>query len=235
MRIEILHRSLAVLFAATLLLPIAGAAQEEEEELTLAVRVEKRTSDEFVRTVKDPEVRSRVAAQSCSAANTTKAEEARRAGAIRAQVATDRARGIHPTTGQSDRMRTRSLAAELIGWDVNYDQVIEITEEIRDKLTNHNLQVACTTARDPYCSGRNAYVVDYSRPIHLCPSYFKSSAEERIRTIIHETAHLAGIGEEGGESYCGLFDCQINCGGFYAADSWAHFIHCASGRPADNP
>ena len=51
--------------------------------------------------------------------------------------------------------------------------------------------------------------------------------------MFHKAAHMAGIGESHGESYCGWFyDCASSCGGFDVADSWGHFVHCAVGQPA---
>ena len=56
-----------------------------------------------------------------------------------------------------------------------------------------------------------------------------------MRTLIHEAAHLAGIGQPSGESYCVDFDCDSSCGDANSADSWAHFIHCLGGGTADVP
>ncbi len=76
-----------------------------------------------------------------------------------------------------------------------------------------------------------AYVVGNRPPIHLCSAFFRSSPEQRVRTLVHEAAHLAGIGEVDGESYCVTFDCESGCGpGFEAGDSWSHYVHCLSNQ-----
>ena len=62
-----------------------------------------------------------------------------------------------------------------------------------------------------------------------------------VRTIIHESAHTAGISESGGsESYCTHITCDSGCGdgggpgkGTYVADNWSAFVHCVSGQPRD--
>lgn len=182
-----------------------------------------------------PKVRSRVAAQACTPAQEEVIETARRAAAIRSQLATDRTRGIHPTTGERDRREAEQAAYRLIDGDVDFDQVAEITESVRDRVSSPSLRAVCESSNDPNCTVRSAYVQDLHPPIHICPAFFDtSSAEQRIRTLIHESAHLVGVREQGdSESYCVLFDCDTNCGGFYAADSWAHFVHCVAGETPD--
>jgi hypothetical protein len=102
-------------------------------------------------------------------------------------------------------------------------------------VSSSELKVACETDKNPNCAVRTAYVENLSSPIHFCPAFFQTSTpEQRIRTLIHESAHLARIKEEGdSESYCVSFDCESNCGGFYVADGWAHYLHCLSGQKAD--
>ncbi len=183
-----------------------------------------------------PQVRSRVAAQACTTEQESTIEAARLAAAVRTQVAVDKIRGLHPSTGASDRREAESKAYELIDSDVNFDQVQEIAEGIRNRVSNAELPVVCESASNPSCTVRTAFVEDLKTPIHICPHFFEtSSAEQRIRTMVHESAHLGGIREEGeSESYCVLFDCSSNCGGFYAADSWAHYLHCMAGETPDD-
>lgn len=187
------------------------------------------------RSVPMPVVQTRVAAESCSPEQEAKIEAARRAAAIRSQVATDRARGLHPSTGEQDRRDAQRHASKLIDDDVDFDQVVEITESIRDRVSSASLRTVCEGKSNPNCAVRSAYVENLSPPIHVCPAFFETSSDEQnIRTLIHESAHLSRIREEGeSESYCVLFDCDTNCGGFYAADSWAHFVHCVAGETPD--
>ncbi len=182
------------------------------------------------------EVTTRVAAESCTREQEEVIETARRAAAIRSQVATDRARGLHPSTGDMDRLEVQQTAYRVIEPDLDFGQVVEISEKMRDRVSSMGLRAACSAKSDPNCAVRSAYVADLAPPIHVCPAFFDtSSAEQRVRTLIHESAHLVGIREKGdGESYCVLFDCDTSCGGFYAADSWAHFVHCAAGQTPDS-
>jgi hypothetical protein len=65
----------------------------------------------------------------------------------------------------------------------------------------------------------------------LCPAFFRdpTANEERVRTMIHEAAHLAGIGKADAESYYPVFDCDSK-GEFESADAWMHYVQCLSGQ-----
>lgn len=114
----------------------------------------------------------------------------------------------------------------------------------------------CSTAADKDCGSRAGYVrSDEKGIIHLCPKFFNqaatadaaSPAEQRVRTLVHESAHMAhpNISEPGGESYCVVFTCADSCGdgpidgrsGRHVpgrvADNWSQFAYCASGSPPD--
>lgn len=169
-------------------------------------------------------------------------ENARRAAAIRTQVALMRLRGTvppgppgRPDPGEAMRRRARDLARVMFEWDnPNMEQVEEIVDSMVTRLMNPQVMVA--GPNDPECGTRAAYVRGLRPPIILCPTFFGSSAEQQIRTMIHEAAHLARIGSATlGESYCVIFDCQTSCGGFDSADSWAQFVHCLSGQTPDQP
>lgn len=148
--------------------------------------------------------------------------------------------GLPPPPRRSDpaeewRLRARALARKIFNEDLNMDQVTEIVGRMRDRLSP-GLSVVTAPTNDPECGTREGYVRDNRVPVYLCPSFFSASSEQQIRTMIHEAAHLAGIGEaSAGESYCGIYDCETSCGGFNVADSWAHFVNCLSGQPADVP
>lgn len=168
-------------------------------------------------------------------------DEARLRAFVRCQIAYQKLAGIGPPSPpgrpdmtQEEQRRARNLARIIFGTDLNMDQVTEIVGNMRNFLTP-GLKAEAAAATDPNCASRAAYVVGHLQPIHLCPAFFSSTPEERARTMIHEAAHLAGIGEVAGESYCGVFDCNTSCGGFSVADSWAHFVHCLSGQTPDQP
>lgn len=123
-----------------------------------------------------------------------------------------------------------------------------------DGMTAH-----CSKDReDKHCGSRNGYVRSDERgTVHLCDGFFSDKAvsetatadEKRIRTLVHESAHLAhpDIREPGGESYCVLFTCEDSCGDgpvdpttnksvpARVADNWSQFVHCASRRVPDPP
>ena len=169
-------------------------------------------------------------------------ENARQAAAIRTQVALLRVRGIVPPgppgrtdPGQVMRRRARSLARVMFEWnDPNMNQIEEVVSSMVSHLTNPQVMVG--GRGDPECGSRAAYVRGFRTPIILCPTFFSDTPEQQIRTMIHESAHLARIASAGlGESYCVIFDCETSCGGFNSADSWAQFVHCLSGRTPDQP
>ena len=70
----------------------------------------------------------------------------------------------------------------------------------------------------------------------VCPAFFRDTPEQQTRTLLHEAAHLAGIGTaDNSETYDVDYDCGTSFGEFEAADSWAHYIHCLSGQTPDVP
>jgi Lysine-specific metallo-endopeptidase len=133
------------------------------------------------------------------------------------------------------RITARQLAERMFSWDnPNMEQVAEILGSMITRL-GPGMQWTAETVSGGHCQGRAAYVMGHRPPIHLCPAFFASSTEQQVRTLIHESAHLAGIGQPDGESYCAVFDCQTNCGGFESADSWAQYVHCLSHQRPDSP
>lgn len=132
-------------------------------------------------------------------------------------------------------MRARHLAQRMFVWeDPNMGQIGDILATMITHLSPRMRWVA-EPATDRFCRRNwDAYVVDSRPPVHLCPSFFRSGPEQQVRTLVHEAAHLARIGEVEGESYCMTFDCESACGaGFDAADSWSHYVHCLSNQRPD--
>ncbi len=185
-----------------------------------------------------------VAPRAPTAAEQRIIEAARGAAAVRTQVAHFRTAGIGPDTpdnrpdiaGYERRQQALHLATKMFDWDPpNMQQVGEIVSKMITYLApGANCQVA--GRGDPQCGTRSGYVAGHQLPIVLCPGFFKESAEQRVRTLMHEAAHVVGIGNaDVGESYCVVFDCEHGCGGFDSADSWAQYVHCLSGQSADKP
>lgn len=135
--------------------------------------------------------------------------------------------------GERKRQRTRQLAAQLFApGEVSPEQVDRALRAIVSNLRAPEVRVAA--AGDASCGTRAGYVAGLAPPVVLCPAFFSDSPEQRIRTMIHEAAHLSGIGDPStAEGYCPIYDCEGVCGGPESADAWAHFIHCLSGQAAD--
>ncbi len=175
-------------------------------------------------------------------------EEARSGAFIRCQIAHDITAGIGPpaptmpngkpgvdTAGPEGQMRAQHLASLMFDWpNPNMDQVTEIISKMRDRLSP-GIATAPAAKGDKECGSRAAYVVNHRPPIVLCDAFFTQSAEERLRTMVHEAAHLAGIGQHDPEGYCAVMDCSGPCpGAFDSADSWSQYATCLTGH-GDKP
>jgi hypothetical protein len=160
-------------------------------------------------------------------------DQARSAAAVRTQAAMFKARGVQ---GAVDFQDARRLAQIKFDWaDPNMDQVSEVLSGMGGGLITVDVKVA--GAGDPDCGARAGYVRDHRPPIVLCPGFFSDPGndEGRIRTMIHEMAHVKGVGKaDVGEQYFPVFDCTSK-GAFESADSWANYVHCLSGRTPDKP
>jgi hypothetical protein len=179
-----------------------------------------------------------------------KIEEARAAAYIRVQVAYHRIQGVAGSGGPpgarglsgediaavEERQRATRLAQVLLDWPDPDMGKVETTVSSMLTALRPGGAVKEAEATDTHCNTlRPGYVLGNQPPIVLCPAFFGDSAEERIRTMIHESAHVSGIGQPKGESYCVEFDCEHPCGDANSADSWAHYVNCLSGQPADVP
>jgi len=171
-------------------------------------------------------------------------EQARSAAFIRCILAHDITAGIGPpaptrpdgkqgtdTAATEGQMRARHLASLMFDWpNPNMDQVAEIVSQMRDRLSP-GISAVIAGKGDKYCGARAGYVIDHKPPIVLCDAFFHQSEEERVRTMVHEAAHLAGIGQSDPEGYCAVMDCSGPCpGAFDSADSWAQYVTCLTGH-----
>lgn len=157
----------------------------------------------------------------------------RRAAAIRTQVVYHHLTGVHPTLGEQQKRQAMRTARRLIRPTLQWEQTRDIVWEMVGEL-NSDDKIVCGPERDE-CSSWDAYVVGNRAPIHLCNSWFGLSDEQKKRTLIHEAAHAAGIGEPEREQYLPIWDCESGANDFHSADAWAHFIHCDSGQTPDEP
>ena len=163
----------------------------------------------------------------------TAISNARRAAAIRTQVVYHHLSGVHPTLGRRQQYEAIRTARKLIHPDLTLSQTTEIVGDMVSRLGN-DAQIVCGPERDE-CNSWNAYVVGNRLPIHLCNSWFNIGEEQQIRTLIHEAAHAAGIGEPESELYLPIWDCETGANNFHSADAWAHFVHCDSNQTPDQP
>lgn len=158
-------------------------------------------------------------------------DEARRAAAIRTQIARFKASGLQ---GIRQYYKARNLAQIKFDWaDPNMEQISDILGGMGAGLISIDVKAADTS--DPECGLREGYVRNHRAPIVLCPRFFKhsSNTEGRIRTMIHEMAHVKGIGKADiNEQYFPVFDCTSK-GEFESADSWANYVHCLSDQIPD--
>jgi hypothetical protein len=181
----------------------------------------------------------------CDPARQAQVDAARREASRRTGRALERTVGIgvpaidsHRDPTGDQQIAARNLARRIFAADPDMARVGSVLSSMRMRLSLPSLAVRCADPADRYCRARPAYVAGAHPPIYLCPLFFagpEASYEARVRTMIHEAAHLAGIGDAFSESYCGEFDCQLSCGDLTSADSWSHFVHCLSGGTPDVP
>lgn len=158
-------------------------------------------------------------------------DDARRAAAIRTQRALFRASGVE---GTEALMEAKALARIKFDWaDPNMEQISDVLRGMGGGVGTADIKVA--GPGDPECGTRAGYVRGFRQPIVLCAAFFAKGTtdESRIRTLIHEMAHLQRVGNaDGTESYFPIFDCE-SPGVFESADAWANYVHCLSGEKPD--
>jgi hypothetical protein len=165
-------------------------------------------------------------------------EDAREGAAARTLKAYRALTGLgspDPQQTAADWSQARVLAETLLG--VSGFDMDRVTTTIRDMM-NHlrpgSFQTIPAAADDEFCEAWPAYSVQGRPGITICPSFFeKHTDEQRIRILIHEAAHLTGIGSAFAEEYCSEYDCVNDCGDKNSADTWAQFVHCLSGATPD--
>ncbi|MDB5014951.1 MAG: hypothetical protein JWQ25_3153 [Daejeonella sp.] len=151
----------------------------------------------------------------------------------RVNLAYLRINGTSPGFSQAEELqRVRGLIAPDI---VNFDQIVEIVSSIMTRLgSDTSIEIGPEITQCTGDMGWVAYVTGNRLPIHLCNRFFRSTPEQQTRTLIHEAAHAAGIGEPTGETYFPIFDCSASqADNWLVADAWARYIHCVSGQTPD--
>jgi hypothetical protein len=179
-------------------------------------------------------------------------DRARQAGFQRCFAAFIQAGGIlpppppgRPDPNVSNRLRARNLARDIFNNpSPNIDDIADVLGDMKNRLASPNTPIDRAHFPDPRCGLRAAFVAGNRVPIVLCPSFFAGTDEERIRTMVHESAHLTGIGDPNGEAYYLKFNSlnedpsivvgkppSNNRADF--ADTWAKYVNSVTFQPTD--
>lgn len=188
-------------------------------------------------------------AQKCSASQVTTIRNAQKAAAGRVTStyfavqgigAPGRSPGMTPAQASAKR-RAKDLGQTMLLSDIEQFNTDKVLFDMKNALLSGNsLPVNCPTKKDTGCKVNAGFVKPGTYAVNLCPPFFSGSEEQRIRTLVHESAHLAKRFVNGEEAYCAIYDCKASCGGqgdaaWGMADNWGHFVHCVSGQTADQP
>ena len=141
--------------------------------------------------------------------------------------------GIEEPLVERWKQHARTLASRVFTDNPSLEKLGDVVKEMRRHLRGR-IATVCADVNEPFCSDHEAYVDKFQPPIHFCKKFFERPARQ-VETLVHEAAHLAGIGRASNEPYCLVFDCKGACGDSGTADSWAHFVHCLSGQSPQQP
>jgi hypothetical protein len=146
------------------------------------------------------------------------------------------------------RERARRIAIDIFDEpNPNLDDIGDGVAQMRDFLASPSMPLVRALVNEKECGFRDGFVSSSNRPpVTLCANFFAicTTDEQRIRTMIHEAAHLIGVGASRGELYYLKFNClnedpQIAFGSPMSrkridqADTWGKFVHCVSGQRPD--
>jgi hypothetical protein len=144
-----------------------------------------------------------------------------------------------------NRMRARSLAMAIFNNpNPDMDDIGDTLGDMKNRIAGPSTPIDRAHLPDPRVGDRTAFVVGNRVPIFLCPRFFAGADEQRIRTFVHESAHLTGIGDPNGEAYYLRFnarneDPQIVVGAPSRttradfADTWAKYVNAVTDQPED--
>lgn len=185
-------------------------------------------------------------AANCTASQTNSIRNAKMSAVARIQTAKFTLDAIGPAgpRGQTNQaVANRQRAAQdtsraIFGREADDLDFSRVLLQMTSRLNSPQTRYSCEAANAQGCRSNAGFVVSSDRnTIHLCPRFFTGSAEQRIRTLVHESAHQAGIYVQGSEGYCPIYDCRTPCGAgqseTYQADNWSQLVHCASGQRPD--
>lgn len=153
------------------------------------------------------------------------------------------ARRENPNT--ANQLRARSLAMNIFNnSNPDMEDIGSVLGDMKNRIASPSLPIERAHFPDPRCGNRAGFVVGNRIPVFLCPRFFGGSDEGRIRTFVHESAHLTGIGDPNGEAYYLVFnsrneDPQIVQGTPRSsnradtADTWAKYVNAVTNQLAD--
>ena len=161
------------------------------------------------------------------------------------QVASIGPPGIPRRVDPNERnlLRATALARDIFNnQNPDMDDIANVLGDMRNRLMSKSSDRAHLP--DTRIGGRDGFVVGNRLPIVLCPHFFATSDEQRIRTMVHESAHLTGIGDPDGEAYYLLYNSRNEPPGFLVgtpksvrredfADTWAKYVNAVTNQPAD--
>lgn len=146
---------------------------------------------------------------------------------------------------EENRRRARNLAMAIFNnANPDMDDIGSELGDMKNRIASPSLPTEHAHFPDPRCGFRSAFVVGNRIPVFLCPVFFGGNDEQRIRTLVHESAHLTGVGDPDGEAYYLLYnsrneDPQIVVGTPRSnnradfADTWAKYVNAVTRQPAD--
>ncbi len=177
-------------------------------------------------------------------------ERARLAGFQRTFAAFMQVASIGPPgiPGRVDPNERNLLRATALARDIFNNQNPDMTDiaqvlgDMRNRLMSRSFERAHLP--DKRIDGRDGFVAGNRLPIFLCPHFFATSDEQRIRTMVHESAHLTGIGDPDGEAYYLRYNRRneppnITVGTPRSArredfaDTWAKYVNAVTNQPVD--
>ena len=187
------------------------------------------------------------AAQKCSSGQLSQIRAAQKLAAGRVTTAYFKVQGISapgrdsgPTATQlANTKRAKELGQLMLLTDITEYNTDKVLFDMKNALlSGNNLPVNCPAKTDTGCKVNAGFVKPGTYAVNLCPPFFSGSNEQRVRTMVHESAHIAKRFVNGGEAYCAVYDCRASCGGqgdeaWAMADNWGHFVHCLSGQTPD--
>jgi hypothetical protein len=170
----------------------------------------------------------------CSSRQLSQVRAVRSAALARIQTAKQLLRG-DPQMGSTRVQDAQRMARAIFGDDLQRVGGEDVLLSMQTRLNGPSLQYLCPPASHRYCNLWDA-ATEQPDKVYLCPSFFSQSAEQKKRTLIHESAHLARILTRD-EQYCNTpFSCGAACpntagSAWDHADNWAQWVNCATGAP----